>query len=324
MDYLCRVLLPAVALDLLLGDPHCLPHPVRWMGACITRLEGALRSLFPQTPRGELLGGALLALSVPTLFGVGSWLLVRCCGLLHPWLRYGTEVWFAYQLLAARSLQVESMAVYRPLAAGDLSQARRRVSYIVGRDTQCLDSAGVTRAAVETVAENTSDGVVAPLLWLCLGGLPLGMVYKAVNTLDSMVGYQNDKYRYFGRVSARLDDVCNYIPARLAGVLMCLGACLLPDCSGRGAWRIFCRDRRCHKSPNSAHTEAACAGAMGVRLAGDASYFGTLVHKPTIGDDLRPVRAEDIPTSCRLMYATGALTLALAFALRLLADGVLG
>ena len=185
------------------------------------------------------------------------------------------------------------------------------MSRIVGRDTQALDETGVAKAAVETVAENTCDGVTAPLIFLFLGGLPAGMAYKAVSTLDSMVGYKNEKYRWFGWASARLDDVLNFIPARLSGLLMCIGAALLPGCSGRHAWKIFWRDRRKHASPNSAHTEAACAGALEEQLAGDASYFGKVVHKPTLGDPIRPVEPEDIPRACWLMYATAALFLLL-------------
>lgn len=226
-------------------------------------------------------------------------------------LAWMVEVWFTYQLLAARALQKESMAVCPPLAAGDLEGARDAVSRIVGRDTQQLDEAGVVKAAVETVAENTSDGVIAPLLFLALGGLPLGMVYKAVNTMDSMVGYRNERYRWFGTAAARLDDVLNWIPARLSGLLMCLAAALLPGCSGRRALRVFFRDRKKHSSPNSAHTEAACAGALGVRLAGDAWYFGKKVSKPTIGDNLRPVEQADVARACRLMYVTELLTLAM-------------
>ena len=179
---------------------------------------------------------------------------------------------------------------------------------IVGRDTDRLDETGVAKAAVETVAENTSDGVIAPLLFLVLGGAPLGMLYKAANTMDSMVGYKNNQYLYYGRAAARLDDVLNWIPARLAGVLMCLGA-VLCGYDGRGAWRIFLRDRKQHKSPNSAHTEAACAGALGVQLAGSNYYFGKLVEKPTIGDDLRAVEAFDIVRAGRLLYATAFLAL---------------
>ena len=307
--HLITVLLPGVVLDWLLGDPHWMPHPVRWMGRAITWLEGVLRRVFPGTPAGERLAGALLALLIPAAFGGGSWLLLEGLRGLSPCLAWPVEVWFTYQLLAARALQKESMAVCPPLAAGDLAGAREAVSRIVGRDTQRLDEAGGGKA-VETVAENTSDGVTAPLLFLALGGLPLGMVYKAVNTMDSMVGYRNERYRWFGTAAARLDDVLNWIPARLSGLMMCLAAALLPGCSGRRALRVFFRDRRKHSSPNSAHTEAACAGALGVQLAGDAWYFGKKVSKPTIGDGLRPVERADVARACRLMYVTELLTLA--------------
>ena len=309
--YFWTVLLPTVALDLLLGDPHWMPHPVRWMGRTISGLETLLRRLFPKTPGGDRWAGVVLALALPTLFGGGSALILWGLGQVSPWLSWVVQLWFSYQLLAARSLQKESMAVYSPLKAHDLEGARRAVSRIVGRDTQALDETGVAKAAVETVAENTCDGVIAPLIFLFLGGLPAGMAYKAVSTLDSMVGYKNDKYRFFGWASARLDDILNFIPARLSGLLLCLGAALLPGCSGRRAWTIFWRDRRKHASPNSAHTEAACAGALGVRLAGDASYFGKVVHKPTLGDPVRPVESEDIPRACRLMYAGAGLLLLL-------------
>lgn len=312
------VLLPAVVLDLILGDPHWMPHPVRWMGRTISALEKGLRRLFPKTAAGERRAGLVLALVMPILFGGGSALILWGLGQINSWLSWGVQLWFTYQLLAARSLQTESMAVYYPLKAHDLEGARRAVSRIVGRDTQALDASGVAKAAVETVAENTCDGVTAPLIFLFLGGLPAGMAYKAVSTLDSMVGYKNETYRFFGWASARLDDVLNFIPARLSGLFMCLGAALLPGCSGRRAWAVFRRDRKKHASPNSAHTESACAGALGVRLAGDASYFGKVVHKPTLGDSTRPVEPEDIPRACRLMYATAGLFLLIFGALPVL------
>ena len=305
------VVLPAVALDWLLGDPPWLPHPVRWMGRTIAALEPPLRRLFPPNKWGERGAGVLLVLLMLLLFGGGSALLLFVLEKISPWLAWGVSVWFSYQLLSARDLQVESMAVYRPLKAGDLPLARTMVGRIVGRDTAALDEGGVTRAAVETVAENTGDGVIAPLLWLFLGGLPLGMAFKAASTLDSMVAYRTPKYQYFGTAAAKLDDVLNFVPARLTGLLMCLGAALLPGCSGRNAWKIFWRDRRKHASPNSAHGEAACAGALGVRLAGDAVYFGKRVSKPTLGDPLRPAEPEDIARACRLMYAAEILFLLL-------------
>lgn len=296
-------------LDLLLGDPHWMPHPVRWMGRLISGLEPPLRRLFPESDRGRLAGGTALTVLVVGLSGGLAWLLLRVCGLLSPWLALGAETVMCYQLLAAKSLRTESMKVYRALKEGTLEEGRRAVAMIVGRDTDRLDQAGVARAAVETVAENASDGVIAPLLFLALGGGPLGMAYKAVNTLDSMVGYRNDRYLYFGRPSARLDDAVNFLPARLAGVLMCLGAALA-GFSGREAFRIFRRDRHNHKSPNSAQTEAACAGALGIQLGGANYYFGALVEKPSIGDDTRPVEPEDIPRANRIMYAAAGLALA--------------
>ena len=295
-------------LDLLLGDPQWAPHPVRAIGGLIGLLERPLRRGFPKSPGGELAAGGvlvLLILAIPTALTAGA---LWACGRVSVWLAFALETLLCYQLLATRSLRAESGEVYQALKDGNLEEARRAVSMIVGRDTDRLDETGVAKAAVETVAENTSDGVIAPLLFLVFGGAPLGMLYKAANTMDSMVGYKNNQYLYYGRAAARLDDVLNWIPARLAGVLMCLGA-VLCGYDGRGAWRIFLRDRKQHKSPNSAHTEAACAGALGVQLAGSNYYFGKLVEKPTIGDDLRAVEAFDIVRAGRLLYATAFLAL---------------
>ena len=315
--HLITVLLPGVVLDWLLGDPHWMPHPVRWMGRAITWLEGVLRRVFPGTPAGERLAGALLALLIPAAFGGGSWLLLEGLRGLSPCLAWPVEVWFTYQLLAARALQKESMAVCPPLAAGDLAGAREAVSRIVGRDTQRLDEAGVVKAAVETVAENTSDGVVAPLLFLAIGGAPLGFFYKAVNTMDSMLGYVEPPYKNIGLVPARADDVVNYIPARLSALLMLTAGGLMGLDTSAG-WRIFRRDRRKHASPNSAQTESVCAGLLGLRLAGDAWYHGVLHKKEYIGDASREITHEDIPRACRLMTVTAVLTLLLSCAAKLL------
>ena len=304
-------------LDLLLGDPSWLPHPIRAIGALIAALEKALRRLFPKRQGGELAGGAALVILVLALSGGFTLLVLWLCGQVGLWLRFLAETVLCYQLLATRSLKGESMKVYQALKAGDLEGARHAVSMIVGRDTQRLDEAGVARAAVETVAENASDGVIAPLIFLAIGGAPLGMAYKAVNTMDSMVGYKNDRYLWFGRCAAKLDDLVNFIPARLAGLLMCLGAGF-SGFDGPNALRIFRRDRKNHKSPNSAHTEAAAAGALHIQLGGPNYYFGKLVDKPAIGDADHPVEPLDIVRVNRLMYATAFLALVLCCGVPLL------
>ncbi len=295
-------------LDLLIGDPHWLYHPIRLVGALISALEKLLRGVFPKNKNGELTAGVfLLALTAGITTGC-AWGLLYLAGRIHPWVRFVLETVMCYQLLATKALKDETMKVYTALSQGDLKQARYAVSMVVGRDTEVLDETGVTKAAVETVAENASDGVIAPLLFLAIGGAPLGFFYKAVNTMDSMVGYKNDKYLYFGRAAARFDDVLNYIPARLSGALMSAAASFCGVDAGN-AWKIFLRDRRNHSSPNSAHTEAAAAGALHIQLAGNAYYFGKLYEKPTIGDPDRPVEYEDIRRVNRLLYATAVLTL---------------
>ena len=302
-------------LDCLFGDPAWLPHPVVFMGKAISRLEAFLRPRLPQTPKGEVLGGAIVAFCLPvgTLLFTGAvcWGAAR----LHPLLGLAVQMFWCGQALAARGLAQESTNVYKELIKPDLPAARKAVSRIVGRDTAALTAEGVTKAAVETVAENASDGVIAPLLYMLIGGAPLALTYKAINTMDSMVGYKNEKYLYFGRVPAKLDDVANYLPSRLAGLLWVAAAALTGN-SGRGAWKIWRRDRRRHASPNSAQTESACAGALGVQLAGPAYYFGQYYPKLTIGDALRPIEPEDILRANRMMYAESLLALALGLAVR--------
>ena len=297
-------------IDVLLGDPHSLPHPVVAIGKLIAALEKALRRLFPATPAGERWAGGVLWLLTVSISGGVPFALLYACAQVSPWLRLAVESLMCWQILAARSLRDESMKVYAALKTGDLEKSRYAVSMIVGRDTQYLDEQGVTRAAVETVAENCSDGVIAPLFFLALGGAPLGFFYKAVNTMDSMLGYVEPPYKDIGFFPAKLDDVFNYLPARLSALLMLLGGGLLGMDMKEG-WRIYRRDRHNHASPNSAQTESVCAGLMGLRLAGDAVYHGVLHKKPYIGDACREITPEDIPLSCKLMYATTVLMLLL-------------
>ncbi|MBQ8563060.1 MAG: cobalamin biosynthesis protein CobD, partial [Firmicutes bacterium] len=270
-------------IDLLVGDPHGFPHPVIFIGKLIDRLEHSLRRIFPKTETGEKTAGAILwILVVLTATAVPAGLL-WVCHRISPWLRLAVESIMCWQILATKSLRDESMKVYHELEHGDITTARYAVSMIVGRDTANLDDAAVTRAAVETVAENTSDGIVAPLLFLAIGGAPFGFFYKAVNTMDSMLGYVEMPYKNIGFVPAKADDVVNFIPARLSALLMLFAGWIL-RLDVENGWKIFRRDRYNHASPNSAQTESACAGLLGLRLAGDAWYHGVLHKKKYIGD----------------------------------------
>ncbi len=295
-------------LDFIFGDPAWLYHPVRVIGNFISFGEKTLRKIFRKTPGGELAAGAVLWFLTAGLSFLVPFAVLVGAQMLHPVLRFLIESFWCYQILAARCLVNESGKVYDRLKENDLPGARKAVSMIVGRDTEKLTVEGVTKAAVETVAENTSDGVTAPLLFLILGGAPLGFLYKAVNTMDSMLGYKNEKYLYFGRFPARMDDVFNYIPSRITALFM-IAAAFLTGMDGKNAWKIYLRDRRKHASPNAAQTEAVCAGALRVRLAGDAVYFGKLYKKEYLGDSLRPIEAEDIRRAGRLMYVTAVLML---------------
>lgn len=295
-------------LDALLGDPRRIPHPIVAMGNAIAWLEPRLRAAFPDTPSGARRAGVVLvAVLCAGSFGA-TWCLIAVAGLVHPILGFAVETWLCYQALAACELRRQSMRVVRELTREGLPAARRAVGMIVGRDTEALDERGVLKAAVETVAENTADGVVGPLVYLIVGGAPLGMLYKAVNTMDSMVGYKNERYLDFGRAAARVDDVLGFIPARLAALCM-IAAAPAAGLSAKGAWRIWRRDRFNHASPNSAQTESAMAGALGVELAGSAVYFGKLVEKPTMGDATRPIEREDVRRANRLMVLASALSL---------------
>ena len=303
-------------LDFVFGDPVWLYHPVRVIGNFISFGERKLRGIFGKTEKGELAAGTVLWFLTAGFSFVIPFLVLWGAQRLHPALRFLIESFWCYQILAARCLVRESGKVYDRLKEKDLPGARKAVSMIVGRDTENLTEEGVTKAAVETVAENTSDGVTAPLLFLILGGAPFGFLYKAVNTMDSMLGYKNEKYLYFGRFPAKMDDVFNFIPSRVTALFMIVAA-FLTGMDGKNAWKIWRRDRRKHASPNSAQTESACAGALRVRLAGDAVYFGKLHKKEYLGDPLRPIEPEDIRRAGRLMYVTAFLVLLVFGAVRL-------
>lgn len=302
-------------LDLWLADPGWMPHPVVLMGKCITRLEEVLRRRFPATPKGERAAGCVLAVLLPVGTLVLTGAICLLAGRIHPLLGMAVQTFWCWQALAMKGLAEESKNVYRQLAAEDLPGARRAVARIVGRDTQALTEEGVTKAAVETVAENFSDGVVAPLFYMMIGGAPLALCYKAVNTMDSMIGYKNQRYLQFGRAAAKLDDAANYLPSRLAAVFW-IAAAGLTGQDAPNAWRIWRRDRRNHASPNSAQTESACAGALGVQLAGPAYYFGEYYNKPTIGDAKRPIEPRDILRANRMLFAGAGLALVLGLGLR--------
>ena len=311
------LVLAAVALDLILGDPRALPHPVVGIGRLISFLEGLLRRRMKNL---RLAGIVLLVATVGVAYAVAA-LLMRAATAISPAAGLVLGLYISWVSLAARSLHLESGKVAKALSRGDLPGARLALSYIVGRETAELDGPEVVRGAVETVAENTGDGVIAPLFYLMLGGPPLAIAYKAVNTLDSMVGYKNDRYLELGWASARFDDLANWIPARLTGLLIVLAA---PVCalSGGGAWRILRRDCRRHSSPNSGFPEAAAAGALGVQLGGANRYFGKIIEKPTIGDPSMPLSLAAYEGVVRLMYGSEIILVLLWLVLKSVLAGL--
>lgn len=302
-------ILVGFVMDCILGDPAKLPHPVCLIGKCISVFEKALRKRFSQTERGAVAAGRMMVVLIVLLSGAAPFGILYLCRRVSPWLYFVVCCIMSWQILAAKCLKTEAEKVRACLERGDLAAARKQVGMLVGRNTESLTGMQIVKAAVETVAENTSDGVIAPLFWMILGGPVAGFVYKAINTMDSMVGYKNDQYLYFGRCAAKLDDAANYIPARLSGLGMIAAAALI-GFDGRNAARIWKRDRRKHASPNSAQTESACAGALHLQLGGSACYFGKLHEKPFIGDPDRTAEPEDISRSCRLMYGTSLFLLA--------------
>lgn len=314
MCYHIFAFIAGFVLDLLIGDPHFIPHPVRLIGSLISFCDKRLNCDAGYNISEKKLNlikykrGMLLAFTVIFATFAISVIIIVAAYSINLYAGVIAEAVMTWQILATKCLRVESMRVYDALRTDGVDAGRRAVSMIVGRDTSVLDAAGVTRAAVETIAENTSDGVIAPMLYTAIGGPVLGFVYKAVNTMDSMLGYKNDKYMYFGRFAARLDDVVNFIPAIISAYLMIAAAFIGGrQFDGKNAYRIFKRDRFNHASPNSAQTESVCAGALRVQLAGDAVYFGKLVKKKYIGDGLREIEYEDIKRANRLMYITAFL-----------------
>lgn len=301
-------------LDIIIGDPYWLWHPVRGIGKVIELSEKILIKVFSikesreNDIRKKLIAGGIMAIAVIFVSVAVPFVILYVAEKINTYLKIAVECIMCYEMLAMKSLKTESMKVYNALKGGSVENARSAVSMIVGRDTKRLDEEGIIKAAVETVAENTSDGVIAPLIYMMLFGPLGGFFYKAVNTMDSMVGYKNDRYYYFGRVAAKLDDILNYIPSRISAIFMIIAAFIL-KMDYKNALYIYKRDRYNHASPNSAQTEAVCAGALSVQLAGDAYYFSKLYKKPTIGDYKRSVEAEDIKRANSLLYGTSFITL---------------
>lgn len=297
----------AFVLDLLLGDPRSFPHPVIYIGKLISFLESKVRRV-AKTPAALKVGGVFLTFTVLATAYLSSFGVLFLAKSIHIFLFYALNVILLWTCLATKSLEEAGMEVFHPLQKGDLPEARRKLSYIVGRDTNELDAEEITKATVETVVENTSDGIIAPLFYMFIGGAPLAMAYKAVNTMDSMVGYKNEKYLNLGWASAKLDDGANFIPARLTGLFLTVSAFFL-QLNYRGSWKVLLRDRRNHLSPNCGYPEAAAAGALSIQLGGTHTYFQQTVYKPTLGDDLRPVEEEDIRRGIRMMYLSSLLAL---------------
>lgn len=323
MCYHIFAFIAGFVLDLLIGDPHFIPHPVRLIGSLISFLDKRLNCDAGYNSSEKKLNlikykrGMLLVFTVIFATFAISVIIIVAAYSINLYAGVIAEAVMTWQILATKCLRVESMRVYDALRTDVVDAGRRAVSMIVGRDTSVLDAAGVTRAAVETIAENTSDGVIAPMLYTAIGGPVLGFVYKAVNTMDSMLGYVEPPYKDIGLVPAKADDIANYLPARISALLMLAAGGLL-RMDVKNGWKIFRRDRYKHASPNSAQTESVCAGLLDVRLAGDAWYHGVLHKKEYIGDALRQIEHEDIPRACRLMYGTTLLALLLGCAVRLL------
>lgn len=308
-------LLTGFCLDIIFGDPHNNFHIIRFIGILISKTEKILRKIFFKSKQSQFVSGIILVIIVTAVPTGLTILILNLSYGISIYLKFIVESFLCYQILATKSLKDESMKVYYALKNDGIVKAREKLSMIVGRDTDNLSEEGVIKGAVETVAENTSDGIIAPMLFIAIGGVPLGIFYKAINTMDSMVGYKNERYLYFGRCAAKLDDIVNYIPARLSAYFMIM-ASFFAKLNIKNAYRIYKRDRYNHASPNSAHTEAVCAGALDVELAGDAYYFGRLYKKKTIGDPLRQIEIEDIKRANNLLYISSFISLVICLIIR--------
>jgi len=303
-------LLTGYILDLLIGDPKNIPHPICFIGNLISFCEKKLRKAVANSPKSLRIAGSIVTIIVVVLSTIIPIIILIIATQIHPIARFVVESIMFWQILATKSLQKESMRVFHSLKEKDILKSRFHLSMIVGRDTAKLNEVEMIKATVETIAENTSDGVIAPMLYCALGGAPLGFAYKAINTMDSMLGYKNEKYIDFGRASAKLDDIANYLPSRICAGIMILASYLL-GMNGKNAFKIWARDKRKHKSPNSAQTESVCAGALEIQLAGDAIYGGKVLAKEFIGDNIRPIEPEDIKRANKLMIMTSIVSMTL-------------
>ena len=309
------ILLLSSVLDFIFGDPLKLPHPIVYIGKLISGLE---KLLSPDSTKRDMPKGILIFILTVAISYVIPFVVLLILYRINFWLGLILEIFWSFQILAARTLSIEAYKVKKYLDKGNLKEARRALSMIVGRDTSKLTEEDITKAVVETVSENTTDGIVSPLIAIAIGGAPLGFAYKAINTLDSMIGYKSEKYFYFGKASAILDDVVNYLPARLTGISMCFASALISGLSAKDAWRVMMRDHAKHASPNGGWTEGATAGALGVRLGGDATYFGVLYKKASLGDPKRTIESCDIAKATKLMWISSIIVLILLVIIRML------
>lgn len=293
-------------IDLIIGDPYSFPHPVIYIGKLIKCLENNIRKIFKKEKYLKFAGFILWFITVGTTYLL-TYLIIKLSK-FNSITFLIVNSFIIYTTLATKCLKDEAIKIYDILKSGDIYESRKQLSYIVGRDTSSLNEAEIIRATVETVAENTVDGIISPMFYAFIGGAPLAMAYKAINTLDSMVGYKNDKYINLGFASAKIDDIANYIPARICIIFMTIASLILRF-NYKNCFKISIRDRKNHKSPNCAYPEGAVAGALGIQLGGTNIYFGKPVYKPTIGDKYREIEIEDIKKTNKIMYLSSILSL---------------